>query len=322
MIVKIIFFSLKYSVYFIIELNEAYAMKQQPKIIVHGGAWEIPQEEQEAHIIGCYNAVCAVWKDLQQGMPAQEAVCTAIRILEEDETFDAGKGGVLRADGTVELDASLMIGSSQKFASVMNIKHYMHPIDIAHALLNEDFSILSGTGAEEFASEQGFPRIENIELIVERERQRFQILKNTHHYSLSNAFIPHGTVGAVVYDMHGNLAAGTSTGGVPFAPAGRIGDTPLPGAGTYCDNTTGGASATGFGEAILRVLLTRTACDLLRKYTPMESAKRAVDILYNTTHSFAGIILINNKGEYGIAYNTTHLARAYIDQSGNIVATV
>lgn len=297
-------------------------MKKEPKIIVHGGAWTIPHEEQEAHIKGCYNAVQAVWSDLQKGMPADEAVCVAIRTLENDETFDAGKGGVLRADGRVELDASIMIGESHCFASVMNIKEYMNPIDIAHALLKEDYSILCGEGAELFAQSKGFPRISNTELIVEREQKRFNTLQQTSKYSLSEAFIPHGTVGAVVYDTQGNLVAGTSTGGVPLAPCGRIGDTPLPGAGTYCDNTTGGASATGFGEAILRILLTRTACDFLRDYSPMESAKRAVDILYNITNSFAGIIMINNKGEYGIAYNTTHLAHAYVDANGNIVARI
>ena len=297
-------------------------MKKEPKIIVHGGAWEIPLEEQENHIKGCYNAVQAVWSDLQKGMPAHEAVCTAIRVLETDETFDAGKGGVLRANGTVELDAAIMVGKSHSFASVMNIKEYMNPIDIARALLDEDFSILCGAGAEAFAQEKGFPRISNSELIVEREKKRFATLKQENKYSLAEAFMPHGTVGAVVYDTEGNLAAGTSTGGVPLAPSGRIGDTPLPGAGTYCDNTTGGASATGFGEAILRVLFTRTACDFLREYSPMESAKRAVEILHDITHSFAGIILINSKGEYGLAYNTTHLARAYVDAKGDIIATI
>lgn len=295
---------------------------KKPKIIVHGGAWEIPQEEQEAHIIGCYKAIEYVWSDLQKGMPAEEAVCKAIMALEADGTFDAGRGSVLREDGSVELDAALMVGATHKFSSVINVKHYMHPIAIAHALLDETISILAGYGAEQFAEKQGMQRIENTALISERERKRFAMLQANPTYALQGAFVPRGTVGAVVYDVYGNIAAGTSTGGVPLAPSGRVGDTPLPGAGTYCDNTTGGASATGFGEAILRVLLTRTACDLLRDHSPMESAQRAVDILHIKTHSFAGIILINANGEYGIAYNTTHLARAYVDETGNIIARI
>lgn len=297
-------------------------MKTKPKIIVHGGAWEIPLAEQDDHKHGCYNAIHAVWDDLKEGMSAQDAVCKAIEVLETDPTFDAGRGGVLRADGSVALDASIMTGEDCNFASVMNIKHYLHPIAIAKELLLEDFSILCGESAEEYAHIKGFTRIDNSELIVDRERKRFAELQTQKNYSLGNAFVPNGTVGAVVLDIYGNLVAGTSTGGVPFAPSGRIGDTPLPGAGTYCDNTTGGASATGFGEAIMRVLLTKTACDFLPHYNPMESAKNAVDILYSKTKSFAGIIMLDYKGNYGIYYNTKHLARAYIDTEDTIIATI
>lgn len=293
-----------------------------PRIIVHGGAWTIPKEEQDAHKKGCYKAIANVVPDLLRGMSAREAVTLAIQHLEQDPTYDAGRGAVLREDGTVSLDASIMCGDTLSFAAVMHVRNFLHPIAIAEKLLDKDFSILCSTSAEEFALQQGISPVDSATLIVEREQKRYEDLKKNPMYVLGNAFLPKGTVGAVVRDIHGTIVAGTSTGGVPMAPAGRVGDTPFCGAGTYADNTLGGASATGYGEAIIRSLLTKTAVESLCERTASAATHYAIHRLHAITNSYAGIILIDTKGEYGIYYNTTHMAYAYLDDNATIVASI
>lgn len=296
----------------------------QPRLIVHGGAWTIPADRQQAHIDGCRRAVEAGAAVLHAGGTALEAVRVAVNVLEEDPTYDAGRGAVLNADGDIELDAAIMDGATLQFGAVAAVRNHMYPVNIAHRLLDTEFCFLVGQGAERFAAEMGIPAVAVEELVVERERQLYQELKARNGYSTHDAFrpVPKGTVGAVALDVHGNLAAATSTGGTPFKRAGRVGDSPLCGAGTYADNETGGASATGFGEGIIRTLMTRTACDFLRSNAPCDAARLAIETLYRRVGGHAGLIMLNRKGEYGVFCNTDHIAHGYLGADGAAHADV
>lgn len=296
----------------------------EPKIIVHGGAWTIPPERRADHVAGCHAAVAAVWPALQAGLSALEAARLAVNVLEEDPTFDAGRGAVLNADGEIELDAAIMDGSTLDFGAVAAVRHFLNPVDIARKVLDSEYCFLVAEGAERFAVAHGMTPVTQAELMVERELLLYDALRQRKGYSTHDAFrpVPKGTVGAVVLDLHGNIAAATSTGGTPFKHAGRVGDSPLCGAGTYADNLTGGASATGFGEGIIRTLMTRTACDLLREYGPPAAARRAIANLHDRVGGHAGLIMLDRHGRYGLYCNTDHVAHAYVDADGVIHASV
>lgn len=295
-----------------------------PRIIVHGGAWTIPHERREAHIAGCRAAVEAAWPALRDGATALEAVRIAVNVLEDDPTFDAGRGAVLNADGVIELDAAIMDGAKLGFGAVAAVKRFANPVDIASRLLDTEFCLLVGEGAERFALEQGMLPVDPATLLVERERRLYHDLLARKGYSTHDAFMPapKGTVGAVALDVRGDVAAATSTGGTPFKRAGRVGDSPLCGAGTYADNETGGASATGFGEGVIRTLMTRTACDLLRDHTPDDAARKAIDLLHRRVGGHAGLIMLDRSGRYGVHCNTDHIAHAFVRADGTIHASV
>lgn len=323
----------------------------EPRIIVHGGAWTIPADRQKAHIDGCRAAVDAVWGELQRGMPALEAVRLAVNVLEADPTYDAGRGAVLNADGQIELDAAIMDGATLNFGAVAAVRGFLHPVDIARKVMDTEFCFLVGDGAERFAREAGIAAIAPAELVVEREVRLYNELRARAGFSTHDAFRPHsgvtgaagettatggapchspepampkGTVGAVALDAAGNIAAATSTGGTPMKRPGRVGDSPLCGAGTYADNETGGASATGFGEGIIRVLMTRSACDFLRadNASPADATRKAIDLLHRRVAGHAGLIMLDRQGRYGVHCNTEHIAHAYALPGGGIHADV
>lgn len=320
----------------------------EPRIIVHGGAWTIPADRRKAHVDGCRAAVDAVWGELQRGMPALEAVRLAVNVLEADPTYDAGRGAVLNADGQIELDAAIMDGATLNFGAVAAVRGFLHPVDIARKVMDTEFCFLVGEGAERFAREAGIEAIDPTELVVEREVRLFNELRARAGFSTHDAFrpqagaaetgdaacrcpeppMPKGTVGAVALDAAGNVAAATSTGGTPMKRPGRVGDSPLCGAGTYADNETGGASATGFGEGIIRVLLTRSACDFLRgevngaPSSPDDAARKAIELLHRRVSGHAGLIMLDRHGRYGVHCNTEHIAHACALPGGGIHADV
>lgn len=321
------------------------------RIIVHGGAWSIPADEHAAHINGCHNAVAAAWPLLQAGATALEAVQAAIHVLEDDPAFDAGRGSVLTSSGEVELDAAIMNGATLDFGAVAAVKNFANPIDIARAVLETEFCMLVGQGAEAFAREHGIQSVDMNSLIVEREALRYKALCAQNGYSTHDSFkpqaplkpsptpslpkppppkpSPQGTVGAVALDIYGNLAAATSTGGTPFKPSGRVGDAPLCGAGTYANNACGAASATGFGEGIMRTLMTHRACNLMHRgcpqspiILPQDAAQKAIHELYEQVGGHAGIIMLDPHGNYGMFCNTDNMAHAYMGDDGKIYAAV
>jgi beta-aspartyl-peptidase (threonine type) len=295
----------------------------KPAIIVHGGAWDIPNDEHEAHKNGCRLAVEAGYKILMQNGSALNAVEAAVTILEDDPAFDAGIGSHLNRAGDVQLDAGIMDGATLQVGAVAAIQRIKNPIHVARRLLTSDHHIFVGRGATEWARQSGIPLIEPETLIVPREQKRYEQGLKEGPPNISSAFRqPDGTVGAVAIDRNGNLAAATSTGGTVFKPVGRVGDSPLPGCGYYADNHSAAVSATGHGESIIRVQLARTAADFAAalalagddQYHSLakRAAQSAIDTLANRVNGRAGLIMVDRVGRVGFAHNTPHLARAFL----------
>ena len=294
-----------------------------PAIVVHGGAWDIPEDEHPAHTAGCFRAAAAGYKILAQGGTALEAVVAAVVVMEDDPTFDAGIGSHLNRVGDIQLDAGIMDGSTLQMGAVAAIERVRNPIQVARLLLDSDHNMFVGMGATEWARQAGIPLIDAAELVVPREQERYEQRLSHGPPNLGRAFQEEaGTVGAVAIDHQGNLAAATSTGGTLFKPVGRVGDSPLPGCGYYADNASAAVSTTGHGEAVMRVQLARLAAqyadvlalsgaasDLL--FTT-RAAQAAIDTLANRVNGRGGLIMIDRLGRIGFAHNTPQLARAFM----------
>ncbi len=283
-----------------------------PIILIHGGAWDIPDSLITPHREGVKHAAIRGMKALSGS--ALDAVETAIRYMEDDPTFDAGTGSFLTKAGEVELDAIIMEGKGMTAGAVGAVKKIKNPISLARKIMEcSDTLFLVGKGAELFATEQKIPLINNDELIIERERIRWKTL--IEHKKATEDFFKHGTVGAVALDETGRLVAGTSTGGTPLKQPGRIGDSPLIGAGTYATAQCA-VSCTGWGEAIMKASLAKTLADLIETgLSPQNAAQEAISRLEKRYSGYGGVIIINEKGEYGIAYNTPRMAWAVFTSS-------
>jgi beta-aspartyl-peptidase (threonine type) len=286
----------------------------KPSIIVHGGAWDIPPDQQEAHREGTHRAVEAGWAILAAGGSARAAVEAAIVVMEDDETFDAGRGSFLNADGQVELDAGFMDGAELQVGAVAGVQFIRNPIRLARAVMEEsEHVLLIAGGAERFAHKHGFAVCDLTDLAVPREFERWQKLLYDRTYSARKSF-DHAadTVGCVALDEDGHVAAGTSTGGVPNKMPGRVGDVPMVGCGFYADDEFGGASCTGWGEAIAKVILARLALRHLEQLgDPHAAAREAIQILERKANGLGGVILLSPEGHPGWFYNTLHMAYAY-----------
>ena len=277
-----------------------------PALIIHGGAGAATLPELQAERrSGLEAAFGAGWKILVQGGPALDAVVQATVALENHPLFNAGLGSCLTQDGTVEVDASLMDGSTFQAGAVGAVRNIKNAIRLAHAVMTEGRHIfLVGEGAERFAGENGLPQAAPDELITPRQHQRWQ----TQH-TQGKSHTVGGTVGAVALDAAGGLAAATSTGGVFNKQAGRVGDSALIGAGTYADSATGACSATGAGEVIIRATLARTAVELMRDgKDPAQAARTALARLKRQTGGAAGLIVLDPFGRRGFAYNTESMS--------------
>jgi len=284
-------------------------------IIVHAGAWDIPEDRIEAHKNACLRAIEAGWKVLNSGGPAEEAVERAINVFEEDPEIDAGRGSGLNAAGEVEMDASIMNGTTFEAGAVAAVRNVLHPISLAREVMHKsEHVLLVGEGASRFAIEIGFPTCRPEELITERERKKWEEYvreKNSDAIPIRN--VQRDTVGAVALDASGTIAAGTSTGGTPQKQPGRVGDSPIIGCGTYADSSAGGVSCSGRGENIIKVVLAKTVIDLLGENggDPQRAAEEGIDRLYRKVNGTGGVIVIAAGGKIGFAFNTRRFARGY-----------
>ncbi|MEO1436256.1 MAG: isoaspartyl peptidase/L-asparaginase [Bacteroidota bacterium] len=301
------------------------------KLIVHGGAWSIPDEQVDAHVRGVHQAVEQVMPHLQAGCSALDAVEAAVAILEADPTFDAGRGAFLNAKGQIELDAIIADGSKLDFGAVAGIPNLLHPVKLARLVLEEtEHCFLIGEGAIEFARSKGMETVAPETLLTDRELAFFEEIKSNPDFRSHHPFepSPSDTVGAVAMDQNGNLAAATSTGGTPRKLPGRVGDSPIFGAGAYADNGLGAASATGWGEAILRTLLTKYCCDLFDHFSDWSTGKgekeaiqQSLDYLQKRTNGHGGLIGISRKGNYAFGHNTERMAHAYFEE-GRVISDI
>ncbi len=291
-------------------------------IIVHGGAWDIPTEEHQAHMDGCRAAMMAGYDILRGGGTALDAIEHAIMMMEDDPTFDAGIGSHLNRDGVVQLDAGVMDGSTLQVGAVAAVEHLQNPIKVARHLLNSAHNMMVGHGADSYAAEHGFELCDPQKLIVEREIRRWKLAQKEAPTS-SDEFgeivqgAKPGTVGAVAIDRMGNIVAGTSTGGTLYKPVGRVGDSPLPGCGYFADNALGGVSTTGHGESIIRIQLARVAADFCSRLYAPAAARAAISMLGDRVGGLGGLILIDHSGRVGLAHNTPHMAHAYLTSEMN-----
>jgi beta-aspartyl-peptidase (threonine type) len=280
-----------------------------PAIVVHGGAGPRPATGPEAVAAreGCAAAAELGRTILLQGGSALDAVQAAVRALEDDERFNAGRGSCLTRAGTAEMDAALMDGRGLRLGAVGAISGVRNPIDLARRVLDDgEHVLLVGEGAVAFAREKGVALTPPDFHITEAQRAALARELARRGAKVAGG----GTVGAVAVDKTGHVAAATSTGGMVGKRPGRVGDTPLAGAGTYADDEAGAASATGHGERIIQVALTKTAVELLRAGVPApDAATRAIATLGRVAGK-AGIILIDRAGHVGAAFNTTSMAWA------------
>jgi len=275
-----------------------------PTLIVHGGAGADPADGREELRAGMRAAVVAGWRALEEGGRSVDAVEAAVRALEDHPRFNAGRGAVLTAAGTVELDASIMDGDRLRCGAVGAVSGIANPITLARGAMDDGRHVLLvGDGAREFARAAGIPECDPASLVTERQRRRW--LDRQHAPGTAGAVNAAGTVGAVALDRHGTMAAATSTGGIVGKLPGRVGDSALIGSGTYADSTLGGVSCTGDGEAIIRVVLARRALDYLKEADDATyAAQVAVDLLVEEGHGHGGLILLDWRGRTGYAHST------------------
>jgi len=291
-----------------------------PILVVHGGAWAIPDDMVEAHLNGVRNACAAGWRVLERGGSALDAVEETVVVLEDDETFDAGRGSFLNRDGKVQLDAFITDGATLRGGGVGCVERLRNPVRAARKILSDSPHVyFVAEGAERFAAEHGIPLCRNEDLVIPREVERlreYQAQESTHGNDLfaseiSNDLLSHDTVGAVALDRDGNIAASTSTGGTLNKAPGRLGDSSLIGCGCYADNLSAAASTTGWGEPIMKLVLAKWAADRVESGSlPEWVAKEATNYLKQRVNGHGGIILLDTQGRFGIAHNTPRMAWA------------
>src|ERR1700761_6823203 len=306
-----------------------------PILLVHGGAWAIPDDAVEAHTFGVRSALLAGYALLERGATAVDAVEAAVAVLEDDEAFDAGRGSFLTREGKVQLDALLMDGGmtgTMRAGGVACVERLRNPIHAARLVLEKSPHVyFVGRDAENFAAEHGMQLIDNSELVLDRERERLALAQHKERAGLPDQTFSgvqetdkeppgltsydassHDTVGAVALDAGGNLAAATSTGGTLNKAPGRLGDSSLIGCGCYADNLSAAASTTGWGEPIMKLVLAKWTADRISAGNlPEWSAQEAMNYLKQRVNGHGGIIVLNPDGHIGIAHNTPRMAWAY-----------
>jgi beta-aspartyl-peptidase (threonine type) len=285
---------------------------------IHGGAGTLPRADMSAEAerryrAGLKEAIDAGFAVLQEGGSSIEAVTRAVVLLEDNPLFNAGKGAVFTLDGRNELDASIMDGSTLKAGAVCGVTRIRNPVTLARAVMeNSPHVMLAGTGAEEFASTQGFSFVpQSYFHTPERWRQLERI--RSGDVGLSALTISHiGTVGAVALDAQGRLAAATSTGGMTGKRYQRIGDSPIIGAGTYADNRSCAVSATGHGEVFIRTVVAHDICSRMR-FGGRSIGAAVREVVLGELPPLGGeggVIAIDARGEIVIEFNSEGMFRA------------
>ncbi len=340
---------MRYLLCFFILIVPMSAMSAEPAtptdhsiaIVIHGGAGTVTRKDMTPEMDAQYRAALkraleAGYGVLKQGGRSLDAVQTAIRVMEDDPLFNAGKGSVFAHNGKNEMDAAIMDGTSLKAGAVAAVEHIKNPIDLARLVMDKTpHVLLMGEGAEEFARSQGMSMMPASYFYTQRrwdELQQAIKAEKTGGPSASAEQYPgttargFGTVGAVALDQRGELAAGTSTGGLTNKYYGRVGDSPIIGAGTYANDATCGVSGTGTGEYFIRLGVAKTISDLMlyKGMTLPEAADQAVmhDLTDLAGADTGGAIAMDRQGHIAMPFNTEGMYRGYIDTAGREVVKI
>ena len=279
-----------------------------PAILVHGGAWDIPAGERDAHQSGALAAVHLGFDLLRDGVSALDTVEAVVTLLEDDPALNAGTGSVLNRRGEAVLDASIMDGEDLRVGAVAAVRTILNPVRVARRVIDATRQVLLvGAGAEEFARQQGFEAIQPEELVVPREVTRLR-----EHQARRRVVAPGDTVGAVALDREGRIAAAGSTGGTLGKRPGRVGDTPLPGAGLYVDSRIGGVACTGWGEGIARLSMARAVLARIEAgEDPQQAARALLGACWSRLGGTAGLLIVTPDARLVSAWSTPRMARGW-----------
>jgi beta-aspartyl-peptidase (threonine type) len=264
-------------------------------------------EKEAAYTEKLKEALSTGYKILDSGGTSLDAVNAVINIMEDSPLFNAGKGAVLTEKGEAELDASIMEGKTLAAGAVAGVKHIKNPINLALLVMEKSPHVMMiGDGAEEFAKQNNYELVDNKYFITEERWQQYLKMKEAQDQK-------HGTVGCVALDKNGNLAAGTSTGGMMMKKFGRVGDAPIIGAGTYANNNTCAVSATGHGEYFIRLGVARDISSLMeyKNYLLQQAADEVINIKLAKLGGTGGIIAIDRNGNIAMPFNTEGMYRGY-----------
>lgn len=302
-------------------------------IAVHGGAGTIERdsvspEREAAYHAALETALRAGWTVLDAGGSALDAVTAAVRVMEDEPLFNAGRGAVFTSDGRNELDAAIMDGRTRNAGAVAGITRIRNPIDLARAVMEHSRHVMMiGEGAETYAAELGFEFVDAGWFRTEHRWRQLERVRGAERdqgaaaWSREDAY---GTVGAVARDRHGDLAAATSTGGLTNKRWGRVGDVPVVGAGTYADNRSAAISATGHGESFIRAVAAHEIAARVRlQGTPLAAAARSV--LEDEVGFFGGdggVIGVDRHGNVALEFSSSGMYRGYMTSEGDVFTAI
>ena len=307
---------------------QTIAQQQKYGLVIHGGAGTILKknmspEKEAAYTEKLKEALTTGYKILDSGGTSLDAVNAVINIMEDSPLFNAGKGAVLTEKGEAELDASIMEGKTLAAGAVAGVKHIKNPINLARLVMEKSPHVMMiGDGAEEFAKQN------NYELVEVESRLAMGKAKKGMTVGLTITGISkddkHGTVGCVALDKTGNLAAGTSTGGMMMKKFGRVGDAPIIGAGTYANNNTCAVSATGHGEYFIRLGVARDISSLMeyKNYSLRQAADEVINVKLTKLGGTGGVIAIDKNGNVTMPFNTEGMYRGYYINGGEPVVKI
>jgi beta-aspartyl-peptidase (threonine type) len=312
-------------------------------MVIHGGAGamtaqSVPPERQAEYRAALTEALQAGHAVLARGGTSLDAVEAAINVMEDNPLFNAGRGAVITADGRIELDAAIMDGATLQAGAVAGLHHVRNPIDLARAVMERSPHVMMiGDGAETFARQQGITLVDEDYFMTPTRRAQWERMRQQDSVRADSAAragrtsgysVPEerkwGTVGAVALDQHGNLAAGTSTGGMMMKRFGRVGDVPIIGAGTYANNRSCAVSATGHGEFFIRNTVAHSICALMEYGgLPLQAAADSIVMRQLVTQQGeGGIIAMDRSGNWTMPFNSTGMFRGRIDAAGNVTVGI
>ena len=323
---------MKHCLWILLGISMMSAADESPiAIALHGGAGTIERGAMSEELEATYrafldDAITSGYEQLREGRPGLDVVVTVIQIMEDSPLFNAGRGAVYNWDGTHELDASIMHGENLDAGAVAGVSTVQSHIALARAVMEDSPHVmLAGSGAEAFSQEQGFNPTSPEYFGTERRREALEAYKASDQAGLKpEADHKFGTVGVVALDKAGNLVAGTSTGGMTGKRWGRIGDSPVIGAGTYADNRSCAVSATGHGEYFIRHTVARDICARMQfgAATLEEAARTVVMEELVAADGEGGIVAVDPAGKVALVFNTPGMYRASIDAAGEKIVAI